>query len=67
MGLIMGNGRVEVMRDVSGANFVMEKVNGTPWIEFVVRTIDRMEGAPHEVVVIVGEVRDVNVSVLEPK
>mmetsp|Transcript_15054 Transcript_15054/g.32650 ORF Transcript_15054/g.32650 Transcript_15054/m.32650 type:complete len:328 (+) Transcript_15054:331-1314(+) len=54
------------MGNMGRANFVVEEVDGTKGVEFVVGTVDCVEGAPGEVVVFVGEVGDVNISVLEP-
>ena len=49
-----------------GSNFVVEEVNGAPGVKFVVGTVNCVEGAPDEVVVIISEVWDINISVLEP-
>ncbi len=54
------------MGDVSASNFVVKEVNGTPWIQFVVWAVNCVEGTPDEVVIIIGKVRDIDVSVLEP-
>ena len=54
------------MGDVSASNFVMEEVNGSPWVQFVVWAIDCVEGTPDEVVVVIGKVWNINVGVLEP-
>ena len=54
------------MSDMSTSNFVMEEVDGTPWVQFVVWAVKGVECSPDKVVVIVGEVWNVNVSVLEP-
>jgi len=62
----MWDSGIEVMGDVSASNFVVEEVNGSPWIQFVVWAIDCVEGTPDEVVVVIGKVWNVNVGVLEP-
>lgn len=54
------------MSDVSASNLVVEEVNDTPWVQFVVWAVDGVECSLDKVVVIVGEVWDVHVSVLEP-
>ena len=64
--LIVRDGRIEVMCHMGGSNFVMKEVDGAPWIEFVVGTVDGVESALDEVVVAIGEVWDINVSVLKP-
>mmetsp|Transcript_38635 Transcript_38635/g.81240 ORF Transcript_38635/g.81240 Transcript_38635/m.81240 type:complete len:443 (+) Transcript_38635:349-1677(+) len=62
----MGDSRVKMVCHMGGSNFVVEEVNGTPGVEFVVGTVDGVEGAPDEVVVIVGEVWHINIRVLKP-
>ena len=62
----MWDGRIKVMGDVSASNFVVKEVNGTPWIQFVVWTVNCVEGTLDEVVIIIGKVWDIDVSVLEP-
>ena len=54
------------MSDMSRSNLVVEEINNTPWIQFVVWTVNAMQGTLHETVVFVGIVRDVDVGVLEP-
>jgi len=67
LSFVVWDGRVEVMRNMGRANFVMEEVNYSPRIEFVVGTINCMECTPHEVVIIISEVWNVNVSMLKPR
>ncbi len=54
------------MGDVSASNFVVEEVNNTPWVQFVIWAVDCVEGTLDEVVIVIGKVWDINVSVLEP-
>ncbi len=67
LSLVVGNGRIKVVRDMGRANFVMEEVNKTPRVEFVVRTINCMECASNKVVVIVSKMWNINVSMLKPR
>jgi hypothetical protein len=65
--IVVGDGGINVVRNVRSANFVVQKINCAPRIQFIVRTIDCVEGAPHVSVVIFGEMRHINVSVLQPE
>ena len=63
----MRNRRIKMMSNMRRSNFVMKKVDHTPWIEFVVGAIYCMKGPFYIVVIIVGEVGDINISVLKPE
>lgn len=62
----MWDSGIEVMGNVSTSNFVVEEVNGSPWVQFVVWAVNCVEGTLHEVVIFIGKVWDINVGVLEP-
>lgn len=62
----MRDGTIEVMGDVRRSNFVVKEVDYSPRVKFVVGPVDCVEGALDEVVIIVGEMRYICVSVLEP-
>ena len=55
-----------MVRNVCCANLVVQEVNESKGIEFVVRTIDCVQCTLHERVVVVGKVWYVDVRVLEP-
>jgi ethanolamine utilization microcompartment shell protein EutS len=63
----MRNGTVKVMSYMSASDFVVEEIDKTPGVKFVVGTVDCVECSLDEVVVVVGEVWNVNVGVLEPE
>lgn len=63
----MRNGAVKVMSYMSASDFVVEEIDKTPGVKFIVGTVDSVECSLDEVVVVVGEVWDVNVGVLEPE
>ena len=67
LSFVMRNGRIKMMSHMRGSNFVMKKVDHTPWIQFVVWTIDCVESPFYVVVIIVGEMGDINISVLKPE
>lgn len=62
----MGDRRIEVMGHVRRSDLVMEEVDDAPRIELVVRPVDGVERSLDEVVILVGEMRHVDVGVLEP-
>ena len=53
VGLVVGNRRIEVVGDVCRADLVVQKIDESPRIELVVRTIDRVQGTLYEGVVVV--------------
>jgi hypothetical protein len=66
LGLVVGDGRVEMVGYMSRSDFVVQKVNETPGIQFVVGTIDSVEGSLDEVVVVLRKMGNIHVGVLEP-
>jgi hypothetical protein len=66
LGLIMRNGGIEMMGDVGRSNLVMQEINRTPRIHFIVGTINGVQGSLDKVVVVFGKVRNVDICVLKP-
>lgn len=64
--VVMGDRRIKVVGHVGGADFVMQKVNDSPWVELVVGSINGVKSTLDKVVVVLGKVWDVNVGVLQP-
>ena len=54
------------MSDVRRTNLVVQKVNETPRVELVVRSVNGMEDSLDVRVILLAKVRDVRVCVLEP-
>ena len=46
---------------------MVQKVNKSPWIELIVRTVDCVQSSLYKVVFVVGKVRNIDVRVLEPE
>jgi len=55
-----------MVRNVCCANLVVQEVDESKGVEFVVGTIDCVQCTLHERVVVVGKVRYVDIRVLEP-
>lgn len=51
---------------MGGSNLVVEKINDSPGIKFVIGTVDGVEGTFDIVVVRVGEMGYVDICVLQP-
>ena len=64
--LVVRDTRVKVMSDVRRTNLVVQKVNETPRVELVVRSVNGMEDSLDVRVILLAKVRDVRVCVLEP-
>lgn len=54
------------MGNVGASNFVMKEVNESPRVQFVVGAVNCVKSTLDEVVIILGEVWDINISVLKP-
>jgi hypothetical protein len=54
------------MGNMGASNFVVEEVDESPRIHFVIWAVDCVEGTLDEVVICIGKVWDVNIGVLEP-
>ncbi len=67
LGLVVRNRRIEMVGNMCCTNFVVQKVNKSPWIELIVRTIDCVQSSLYKVVFVVGKVRNIDVRVLEPE
>ena len=66
LGLVVRNGRVKVVGHVGGANLVVQKINDSPGVHFVVWAINSVQGTLDKVVVVVAIVGHVDISVLQP-
>ena len=64
--LVVWDSGIEVMSHVGTSNFVVKEVNESPWIHFVVWTVNCVESTLHEVMIVIGKVWDINISMLEP-
>lgn len=64
--LVMWNRRIKVMRDMSRSDLMMQEINQPEWIQFVVRTIDRVKCTLHKVMIIFRKMRNINISMLKP-
>jgi len=52
LGLVVWNRRIKVVSHVRRSNFMVQKVNNPPRVQFIVGAIDCMQGALDEVVVV---------------
>ena len=66
LSLVVRNGRVKVMGNVSGTDLVVQKVDQTPRVHLVIGTVDCVERTLDKAMVVFRKVRHINVGVLQP-
>lgn len=64
--MVVGDGRVKVVSNVSCSDFVVQKVNDSPGIQFVVGTVDSVQSTLDKVVVVLRVMGNIDVGMLEP-
>jgi hypothetical protein len=65
-GFVMRNRRVKVVGHVGRSNLVVQEINGTKRVEFVIGTIDSMQSSLYKIVVALRIVWNIDIGVLKP-
>ena len=66
LSLVVWDGRIKVVCDVRCSNLVVQEVNQSPGVKLIVWSINCVQGAFYVAVVLVREVRNINIGMLKP-